>query len=88
MMIGVLFVLGIANVAANKAVLESGHVMVGTLPPALRARGGRLALLMEFAVLLAAMLFVANGISTVAWFYIVYSIGTLGAAWAMLTGRV
>lgn len=88
MLLGLIFVLGILNMAANKAVLESGHALVASLPRALRANGGRIALLLEFFVLLGAMLLVANGMEAAGWFYMAYSAATLGAAWLVLYRRM
>ncbi|MFA6218771.1 MAG: hypothetical protein WC692_03220 [Erythrobacter sp.] len=39
MVLGLLFVCGVLNFALGKAMLESGHPVVASLPPALR-RGG------------------------------------------------
>ncbi|MGB3807488.1 MAG: hypothetical protein WA936_09830 [Erythrobacter sp.] len=87
-MLLVLFVLGVANFALHRAVLESGHRLLDELPSGVRKAGKRLTLSLEFAVLLAAMLFAANG-STFA--VLVYG-GYVGlnafSAWLMLSGRV
>lgn len=88
MLLALVFVLGMANFAANKAVLESGHSMLEELPRFLRRWDGRMPLAAEFAVLLAAMLLVANGWPAVAWAYAAYSLFTLASAWAILTGRI
>lgn len=88
MLIAILFVLGTLNVAANKAVVASRHPMLDALPSALRENGGRLALIAEVFLLFAAMLLAANGFPAAGWFYVIYSVGTLVAAWAIVTGRV
>jgi len=87
MLLGLLFVLGIANIAAGRAVLASGHPAVATLPRAFRAGGGRLAIFAEFCVLLAAMLSAANGVEAAAWIYALYSLASLVAARAILAGK-
>ena len=56
-----LFVLGIANFAMHKAVLESGHPLVGQMPRFVHKLGGRITLAAEFVLLLGAMLLVAAG---------------------------
>ena len=40
MTIGILFILGIANFALHRAMLDSDHPLLASLPPALRANGG------------------------------------------------
>ncbi|WP_370190236.1 hypothetical protein [Qipengyuania sp.] len=87
MPIVVLFLLGTVNFAIHKAVLESGHPLLGSLPAALRARGGRLSLLFEFVVLLASMLLTANGWTSAAWAYGFYSILNAITGWLLLTER-
>lgn len=87
MPIVVLFLLGTANFAIHKAVLESGHPLVGALPAALRARGGRLSLLFEFLMLLGSMLLTVNGWPTAAWVYGFYSVLNAITGWLLLTER-
>ncbi|MEC7623665.1 MAG: hypothetical protein VYA25_05725, partial [Pseudomonadota bacterium] len=67
MTIGILFILGIANFALHRAMLDSDHPLLASLPPALRANGGRLSLAFEFLILLLAMLLAANGWPSAAW---------------------
>ncbi len=55
------FLLGIGNFALHKAVLESRHPVVGLMPRFLIGEGGRGSLIAEFVILLAVMLFIANG---------------------------
>ncbi len=83
-----LFLLGIGNFAAHKALLESGHPILDMMPNFLRKRDGRMSLAMEFAILLSAMLLAANGWTGAAWAYVVYSIVGMTSAWLMLTDRV
>ncbi|UVI40009.1 hypothetical protein [Qipengyuania spongiae] len=87
MLIAILFVLGTLNIAANKAVVVSGHPMIEALPFTLRENGGRLAVMAEALLLFAAMLLAANGFPSAGWIYVIYSCGTLVAAWVILTGR-
>ena len=84
----IIFALGIGNFAFHKAVLESRHPMLDVMPDFMRRKGGRMSLAIEFAVLLSAMLLVANGWSGAIWAYVVYSIIGMTSAWLILTGRV
>ena len=82
------FLLGVGNFALHKAVLESGHPLLGQLPSFTNALGGRLSLIMEFAVLLAAMLLIWNGRPAVIWGYLAYTAFNGGSAWLILSGRI
>jgi len=88
MAIFLLFVLGIANFAMHKAVLESRHPLLGRVPWFFHLLGGRFSLLVEFLMLLAAMLMVAAGSAGWAWIYAAYSAANVLGAWLILTGRV
>ena len=88
MLIVVLFLLGVANFALHKAVLDSGHPMLDALPSFYRSAGGRFSLMFEFVVLLVAMLLAANGWPGAATAYGIYSVLNLGTAWLVLTGRI
>ena len=87
MPLAILFLLGIANFAVHKAVLESGHRLLGALPAALRAKGGRLSLLFEFVVLLGSMLLTASGWLAAAWCYGFYSALNVITGWLLLSDR-
>ena len=88
----IVFLLGIANFAAHKAVLESGHRIVTRLGFLSGRAGLRPSLLIEFAVLLAVMALMngapATTASGLALFYGLYSLGNLVSAWMVLRGRV
>ncbi len=83
-----IFLLGIGNFAMHKAVLESGHPLIGQVPWFVHMMGGRVTLLFEFLVLLAALLLAANGWPGLAWGYLAYSALNGLAAWLILTRRV
>ena len=83
-----LFVLGIANVAMHKAVLESGHPLVGQMPRFVHKLGGRITLAAEFVLLLGAMLLVAAGFAGWGWGYFGYTLLNALAAWLILGGRI
>ncbi|MGH6746105.1 hypothetical protein EDF58_10221 [Novosphingobium sp. PhB57] len=82
------FFLGIFNFAAHKAVLESGHRMLSQIPWFFQPLGGRFSLVVEFVMLLGAMIAVAGGSAGWAWVYILYS-GLNGlSAWLISSGRL
>lgn len=83
-----IFLLGIGNFAMHRAVLDSGHPMLGRSPWFLHLLGGRVTLITEFLLLLAAMLLAAQGWRWLAWLYLGYSSLNLLAAWLILTRRV
>lgn len=82
------FILGVGNFAMHGAVLGSGHPLLGNSPWFLHLLGGRITLLSEFLLLLAAMLLVATGWPWLAWFYLAYSTLNALGAWLILSGRV
>ena len=88
MLLSILFILGIINFAVHKAVLESNHPLLDTLPAAFRADGGRVSLAFEFFVLLMAMLLVAPEWPAAAWGYAIYSLLNGTTAWLLLNGRI
>jgi hypothetical protein len=83
----VTFLLGIANFALHKAVLESGHPLLGRMP-FMKMLGPKASLTAEFVVLLGAMLLVGNGSIVWAWAYFGYTAFNALAAWLILTRRV
>jgi hypothetical protein len=84
----VIFLLGIGNFALHSAVLDSGHPLVGQMPRFVQALGGRLTLVAEFIVLLAAMLLSANGWPGLVWAYGVYSVLNALSAWLILSRKI
>ena len=82
-----LFLLGIGNFAMHKAVLESGHPLLGQVPWFFHLLGGRFSLLVEFLMLLGAMLMVDSGATGWAWGYGAYSLVNGLSAWLILSGR-
>jgi hypothetical protein len=87
MVIGILFLLGIANFALCKAVLESGHPLLGHTG-VFRVFGGRVGLAVEFIILLGSMLMVDSGALGWAWAYGFYTLANAAGAWLVLTRRV
>jgi hypothetical protein len=84
----VIFVLGVANFAMHKAVLESGHPLVGQMPAFVHKLGGRVTLAAEFVLLLGAMLLVAAGHAGWGWAYLGYTSLNAVAAWLILGRRI
>jgi hypothetical protein len=83
----ILFLLGIANFAMCKAVLESGHPLLGS-HGTMRLFGGRVGLMVEFVVLAGSMLMVASGAHRWGWGYAIYSLANGAAAWLVLSRRL
>lgn len=88
MILIVLFLLGTANFAMHKAVLESGHPMIERIGWMRPRAGFPISLGLEFAILLSTLLFVANGWTGLALVYALYSALNALSAWAILTGRI
>jgi hypothetical protein len=92
MAIVVVFLLGIVNFAAHRAVLESRHPLIEAMPQAIRALGsllgGRLSLVAEFVMLLGALWMVNAGATGWAIAYLGYSALNGLSAWLILSGRV
>ena len=83
-----LFLLGVANFAMHKAVLESGHPLLRQAPWFFHLLGGRFSLIVEFLMLLGSMLMAAQGSAVWAWGYAAYS-GLNGlSVWLILSGRI
>lgn len=88
MAIAFLFLLGVANFAMHRAVLESGHPLLGRMPWFVHLLGGRFSLLVEFFMLLGAMLMVAEGSVAWLWGYLAYSVINAVSAWLILDRRI
>jgi hypothetical protein len=82
------FLLGVANFALHKAVLECGHPLLGRVPGFLHMLGGRAGLIAEFLVLLGAMLLVGAGNPGWALAYLGYTGFNAIAAWLIISRRV
>ncbi len=88
MAIVIVFILGVLNFAAHKAVLESAHPMLRHVPWLFKPLGGRISLLVEFAMLLGAMVMVAAGSLGWAWLYALYSAMNGLSAWLIVSRRM
>ena len=82
------FLLGVLNFGMHKAVLESGHPLLGRMPWFVHLLGGRGSLVVEFLLLLGAMLLTGTSNPGWAWPYAGYSLLNAVAAWLILTRRV
>jgi hypothetical protein len=81
------FLLGIANFAMHKAVLESRHPMLAQMPW-FEMLGGRFSFGLEFLLLVGAMLLAATGYSSWGWAYLAYSMLNGIAGWLIVSRRV
>jgi len=88
MVVLLVFILGVANFALHKAVLESGHPFLSGLGRLAPMSPGRFTLAVEFAVLFVALLVTAYGWTAIAWAYLIYTLANGLAGWLILTGRV
>ncbi|MDE2561956.1 MAG: hypothetical protein KGL48_06860 [Sphingomonadales bacterium] len=84
----VVFLLGVGNFAMHSAVMDSGHPLIGHMPWFYHALGGRFSMVVEFLVLIAALLFATSAGATAATIYVAYSLLNAVATWLILTGRV
>ena len=83
-----IFLLGIANFALHRAVLESGHPLLGQSAWFTTMLGGKATMMLEFVVLIAAMALSQLGYDGASWAYGAYSGLNAIAAWLILSGRV
>ena len=88
MPVAIIFLFGIGNFAMHQAVLHSGHPLLGQVPWFVHLLGGRVSLIGEFLVLLAAMLLVAYGTGVALYAYLGYSVANAVSAWLIITRRV
>jgi len=81
------FLLGVANFAMHKAVLESRHPLLAQMPW-MGLLGGRFSLALEFLLLVGALLLAATGQPGWGWAYLAYSALNGASAWLILSRRV
>lgn len=87
MLLALVLLLGMANFALHRAVLESAHPLLGQAPW-FRLLGGKFSLTLEFAMLLGAALLAGEGAMLWVWLYAGYTLANAGSAWLILSGRV
>lgn len=83
-----IFLLGMGNFAMLQAVRKSGHPMLRRSPWFFHQLGGRITLVTDFLLLLAAMLLTAQGGQWSAWAYAAYTALNALGVWLILTRRV
>jgi len=88
MAILIIFLLGVGNFALHRAIMESGHPLLGQMPWLGHALSRRLSLGIEFLMLLGGLLLAARGIAWGALGYLGYSLLNAVSAWLILSGRV
>ncbi len=88
MLVFLVFLLGIGNFAAHKAVLESGHPVLQQLAWLFESLGGRLSLILEFVMLVGTLMAMSGGSNGWALFYALYTAVNFGSVWLILTGRI
>ena len=88
MAIAIIFLLGIGNFAACRAVLASGHPLLARLPSRDRRIASRLVLGFEFGLLVASLALVRSGWSGAALGYGLYTAINGLSAWLVLTRRL
>lgn len=86
--LALILTLGVGNFALHRALLDRAAPLAAQMPDSLVRLGGRLSLLAEFGVLLAALLLAANGWPELAWAYLAYSALNAMAAWFVLKRRM
>lgn len=88
MVILFVFLLGVGNFALHRAVMSSRHPALREMRWLVEGLGGRASLVLEFALLVAALLPVAAGHPGWAWAYLAYSVLNALAAWLILSRRI
>lgn len=88
MLLVLVFACGVVNFAMGKAMLESRHPLLESLPHALRRNGGRISLFFEFMVLFAAMLLAASGWIGAAMLYAAYTLVNAAFGWLVHAGKL
>jgi hypothetical protein len=84
----IIFLLGIANFAINRAVFDREHPLFARLPQSSQVLGRRAALVSEFAVLFFALLLSVEGWPGFAYAYAAYTAFNALAAWLILSRRL
>lgn len=83
------FLAGVANVAMQKAVLESGHPFVDQMKRHFGAMvSERFSLVLDTLLIAAVLLFVWRGEHVAGWLYLGYTGFNGMAAWAILNDRL
>lgn len=84
----IIFMLGVGNFTMHRAVVESGHPLLGHWRGFAYPMGRGIAFGTEFLVLLVALMLSTNGWPMIAWLYASYTSCNALASWLLLSGRV
>lgn len=88
MAILIIFLLGVGNFALHRAIMESGHPLLGEIPWLTNTASRRVSFGIEFLMLLGGLMLAADGIAWGALGYLGYSLLNAVSAWLILSGRV
>jgi hypothetical protein len=88
MAILIIFLLGVANFALHRAILDSGHPLLGQMPWFTHALSRRFSLVIEYVMLVGGLLLAADGVAWGALGYLFYSLLNALSAWLILSGRI
>ena len=88
MYIFVIFLCGVANFAMHKAMLESNHPVIAEARGSFRKILGPYGSdMLEFFMLVSAMIFANMGMLSVVIFYFVYTLANCAAAWVLFFNK-
>lgn len=88
MAILIIFLLGVGNFALHRAIMDSGHPLLGEIPWFTSTVSRRCSFGIEFLMLLGGLMLAAQGVAWGALGYLAYSLLNALSAWLILTGRV
>lgn len=88
MAILIIFLLGVGNFALHRAIMDSGHPLLGEIPWCTSRISRRFSFGIEFLMLLGGLMLAAQGVAWGALGYLAYSLLNALSAWLILTGRV
>ncbi|WP_417610574.1 hypothetical protein [Parasphingorhabdus sp.] len=88
MYIVIIFLCGICNFAMHKAMLESNHPIIAEARGSFRRLLGPYgSYILEFVMLVAAMIFANMGMLTAVIFYFIYTLANCAAAWVLFSNK-
>ncbi len=88
MVIIFVFLLGVGNFTLHRAVLSSGHPALAHMAWLINGLGGRASFVLEFLLLVAALVLAVGGHPGWAGAYFIYSALNALVAWLILTRRM
>lgn len=88
MYVFVIFLCGVANFAMHKAMLESKHPIIAEARTSFNKMLGPYgSYILEFFMLVSAMIFASMGLLTAVIFYSVYTLANGAAAWVLFSNK-